>query len=419
MLPAERLTTTPFACRSLRRRRPAFTSIRSPTACSSSFTTHRTAGREVSGPRRTQIQIVPSATASHPDRSRRPRLAAEHDRRRMPSSWRATIRFLIPATPARGSFLPSVARDRAGNLQGVFGISGAGVNEHPGLDSVLFNPGTHASSTYGYIANPITSGDAQDTDNLNYRWGDWQSAVLDPSRFLHGLGGRRISRRDSHYRALLVYGDGIASCGQHVRERASTAFEREPELRKPPGRCPEYALGRDDQKQPMRAIEYQCHFDWQQRLHPNQHLPATSNSASRIVLDQCHLYTVSLRSSHRNSDDHRRCQQQSADDRTRRQWKRSDAVFVGNNAGFWQRATQYPKRQPDCDRHEQQPFEHHDQFGIGKRRLHANGQLRRSDSGTRAKLYDHGDVQSVQSLDAWPERSRSTTMRPERHISSR
>jgi hypothetical protein len=86
--------------------------------------------------------------------------------------------------PADGSayvFLPSVVRDKAGNLQGILGISGTGTNEHPGLDSLNFNPGTLASSTYGYIASPITDGDAEDLDSLNYRWGDWQSAVLDPS----------------------------------------------------------------------------------------------------------------------------------------------------------------------------------------------------------------------------------------------
>ena len=78
-------------------------------------------------------------------------------------------------------FLPSIARDKAGNLLGVLGTSGSGGTEHPGLDSLLFNPGTLSSSSYGYIADPATSGDAEDTDNLNYRWGDWQSAVLDPS----------------------------------------------------------------------------------------------------------------------------------------------------------------------------------------------------------------------------------------------
>lgn len=78
-------------------------------------------------------------------------------------------------------FLPSFVRDKAGNLQGIVGISGSGVNEHPGLDSVNFNPATLEASTYGYVASPVTDGDAEDTDNLNYRWGDWQSAVLDPS----------------------------------------------------------------------------------------------------------------------------------------------------------------------------------------------------------------------------------------------
>ncbi len=89
--------------------------------------------------------------------------------------------ILDPSDRSAYVFLPSIARDKAGNLLGILGTSGTGVTEHPGLDSLLFNPGTLASSSYGYIANPATSGDAEDTDNLNYRWGDWQSAVLDPS----------------------------------------------------------------------------------------------------------------------------------------------------------------------------------------------------------------------------------------------
>jgi hypothetical protein len=78
-------------------------------------------------------------------------------------------------------FLPSIVRDKAGNLQGILGVSGSGVNEHPALNSLTFNPGTHQAGTWGYITSPITGGDAEDTDTLNYRWGDWYSGVLDPS----------------------------------------------------------------------------------------------------------------------------------------------------------------------------------------------------------------------------------------------
>jgi hypothetical protein len=78
-------------------------------------------------------------------------------------------------------FLPSVVRDKAGNLQGILGISGSGVNEHPALDSLTFNPGTQQAGTWGYVTSPITDGDAEDTDSLGYRWGDWYSGVLDPS----------------------------------------------------------------------------------------------------------------------------------------------------------------------------------------------------------------------------------------------
>ncbi len=79
------------------------------------------------------------------------------------------------------TFLPSIVRDKAGNLQGILQVSGSLSTEHPGLDSLNFNPGTNVASTWGYIASPLTDGDAEDVDSLNYRWGDWSSGVLDPS----------------------------------------------------------------------------------------------------------------------------------------------------------------------------------------------------------------------------------------------
>jgi hypothetical protein len=88
---------------------------------------------------------------------------------------------LDPVDPNAFVVLPSIARDKVGNLQGILGISGSGSNEHPGLDSLNFIPGTLSSGSYGYIASPLTDGDAEDTDSLSYRWGDWYSAVLDPS----------------------------------------------------------------------------------------------------------------------------------------------------------------------------------------------------------------------------------------------
>jgi hypothetical protein len=89
--------------------------------------------------------------------------------------------FTDPTDSSAFVFLPSVVRDKSGNLQGILATSGSGVNQHPALDSWFFNPATLQSETYGYIESPVTDGDAQDTDTLNYRWGDWQSAVLDPS----------------------------------------------------------------------------------------------------------------------------------------------------------------------------------------------------------------------------------------------
>jgi hypothetical protein len=93
----------------------------------------------------------------------------------------ADYRILDPVDSSVYVFLPSVVRDKAGNLQGILGISGSGPSQHPGLDSWNFIPSTLTSGTYGYIASPVNDGDAEDMDNLNYRWGDWYSAVLDPS----------------------------------------------------------------------------------------------------------------------------------------------------------------------------------------------------------------------------------------------
>jgi hypothetical protein len=91
------------------------------------------------------------------------------------------LQLTDPLDPDAYVFLPSVARDKAGNLQGIIGLSGTGASEHPGLDGVYFIPGTTAAGSYGYIADPATDGDAEDTDPQNYRWGDWQGAELDPS----------------------------------------------------------------------------------------------------------------------------------------------------------------------------------------------------------------------------------------------
>ena len=77
-------------------------------------------------------------------------------------------------------FLPSLARDKVGNLLGIIATSGPGSVEHPGIASVYLNPGPTVGS-YGYVANPASDGDAEDTDAQRYRWGDWSGAVLDPS----------------------------------------------------------------------------------------------------------------------------------------------------------------------------------------------------------------------------------------------
>ncbi len=89
--------------------------------------------------------------------------------------------IIDPVDSSAFVFLPSIVRDKTGNLQGILGVSGSGVNEHPALNSLNFNPGTGKSSTWGYITSPVTDGDAEDTDTLGYRWGDWYSGVLDPS----------------------------------------------------------------------------------------------------------------------------------------------------------------------------------------------------------------------------------------------
>jgi hypothetical protein len=86
-----------------------------------------------------------------------------------------------PKDPNAYVFLPSFARDKVGNLQGIIGLSGAGSTEHPGLDGVYLTAGTSTLQSYGYIANPGNDGDAEGTQSSNYRWGDWYGAVLDPS----------------------------------------------------------------------------------------------------------------------------------------------------------------------------------------------------------------------------------------------
>lgn len=89
--------------------------------------------------------------------------------------------LIDPNDPDTYVFLPSIARDRVGNLRGIVAVSGTGSTEHPGLDSVYYNTGSSGWQSYGYVANPSVDGDAEDTDSQNFRWGNWSGAVLDPS----------------------------------------------------------------------------------------------------------------------------------------------------------------------------------------------------------------------------------------------
>lgn len=126
------------------------------------------------------IQIVPSGT-KHSQTEADIRILQRNTAAPNSVYVAADYPIIDPVDSAAWVFLPSVVRDKAGNLQGILGVSGTGTDEHPGLDSLTFNPSTLKSGTWGYIASPVTDGDAEDTDSLNYRWGDWYSAVLDPS----------------------------------------------------------------------------------------------------------------------------------------------------------------------------------------------------------------------------------------------
>jgi hypothetical protein len=126
------------------------------------------------------IQIVPSSS-SHSQTEADIRILQRNAAAPNSVYVAADYPIIDPVDASAWVALPSVVRDKAGNLQGILGISGSGADEHPGLDSLTFNPSTLASGTWGYIASPLTDGDAEDTDSLNYRWGDWYSGVLDPS----------------------------------------------------------------------------------------------------------------------------------------------------------------------------------------------------------------------------------------------
>jgi len=154
-------------------------SVGRPHATVSSITAP-TADREVFGLPLTPFKLFASAS-SLTQTEADVRILQRNSAARTPSTFAEDYPIVDPVDSSTFVFLPSVVRDRPGNLQGILGISGSGINQHPGLDSWNFIPGTLTSATYGYIASPVNDGDAEDTDNLNYRWGDWYSAVLDPS----------------------------------------------------------------------------------------------------------------------------------------------------------------------------------------------------------------------------------------------
>lgn len=124
------------------------------------------------------IQIAPSTTVSQTEADVR----VLQRNAMAPSSVFVAADYPIvdPNDSSAYVFLPSVVRDKSGNLQGILGVSGSGISQHPGLDSLSFNPVTKVATSYGYIASPVNDGDAEDIDSLNYRWGDWYSGVLDP-----------------------------------------------------------------------------------------------------------------------------------------------------------------------------------------------------------------------------------------------
>ncbi|PYX45965.1 MAG: hypothetical protein DMG79_17905 [Acidobacteria bacterium] len=126
------------------------------------------------------IQIVPSASM-HSQTEADVRILQRNTSSPNAVYLSADYPITDPVDSSAFVFLPSVVRDKAGNLQGILGVSGSGVNEHPALNSLTFNPATQQAGTWGYITSPITGGDAEDVDSLNYRWGDWYSGVLDPS----------------------------------------------------------------------------------------------------------------------------------------------------------------------------------------------------------------------------------------------
>ena len=125
------------------------------------------------------IQIVPNAT-SFTQTEADVRLLQRNTA--APNSVYVAADYTItdPNDASAFVFLPSMVRDKVGNLQGILGVSGSGVNEHPALESVNLVPSSQPGS-YGYITSPSTDGDAEDLDSLNFRWGDYFSAVLDPS----------------------------------------------------------------------------------------------------------------------------------------------------------------------------------------------------------------------------------------------
>lgn len=86
-----------------------------------------------------------------------------------------------PLDAGNWAFLATAVQDKAGNLQGIFGVSGPGASEHPGMQSFFVPAATQSLGTYGYVISPATAGDAKGTDAANYRWGDWYSATVDLS----------------------------------------------------------------------------------------------------------------------------------------------------------------------------------------------------------------------------------------------
>ncbi len=194
--------------------------------------------------------------------------------------------ILDPSDRSAYVFLPSIARDKAGNLLGVLGTSGSGGHGASGTRQ------SAVQSRHPFVVElrlHCQPGDLR-------RCGRHRQSELPLGRlaergprseqFMHGLGGGRISSNKPHDLDILVHRDRLASSGKYMRRRPRPVFECQSESRQPANGVEERAHHRNHHKQSIRCTQHHRNLHQRRGLQRNRYLSGHGSGPARHMHNQ-------------------------------------------------------------------------------------------------------------------------------------